>query len=147
MSNTIHLHRVIPATADKVFRAFTEADALASWIPPFGYICTVHELDERAGGKHRASFRNFTTGEAHSFGGTYLEVIPGEKLSYTSQFDDPNMRDEMRTTVTLRAVPMGTELRIEQSGIPEVIPPESCHLGWQDSLQKLAALVVPEIRQ
>lgn len=145
MPSTIHLHRVLTAKPDKVFRAFIEPDAIASWIPPFGFLCTVFELDVRVGGKQRMSFRNFTTGNGHSFGGTYLEVVPGERLVYTDKFDDPNLPGEMKVTVTFKAVLCGTELTIEQAGVPDVIPPEMCYLGWQESLRKLAKLVEPEI--
>jgi uncharacterized protein YndB with AHSA1/START domain len=141
------LHRVLATRPEKVYRAFVEADAIASWLPPFGFLCTVHELEAREGGTHRMSFRNFTTGNSHSFGGTYLELVPGEKLIYTDSFDDPGMPGEMKVTVTLRAVSVGTELSIEQEGIPDVIPPEACYLGWQESLRKLAKLVEPEINQ
>jgi uncharacterized protein YndB with AHSA1/START domain len=145
MPNTIHLHRVIAAQPDKVCRAFLEPDAVASWLPPFGFLCTVHELDAKVGGKHRMSFRNFTTGNSHSFGGTYLEVVPGQRLVYTDKFDDPNLPGEMKVTVTFKAVSCGTELTVEQAGLPDIIPPESCYLGWQESLRKLAKLVEPEI--
>jgi len=147
MPSTIRLHRVIATKPDKIYRAFTESDAIASWLPPFGYLCTVHELDATAGGRHRMSFRNFTTGQSHSFGGTYVELVPGVRLVYTDTFDDPNLPGEMRVTVTLTAASCGTEINIEQEGVPDVIPPEACYLGWQDSLQKLAMLVVPEINQ
>ena len=147
MPNTVTLHRVITTRPDKVYRAFIEPDAIASWLPPFGFLCTVHELDAQVGGKHRMSFRNFTTGHSHSFGGTYLELVPGERLVYTDSFDDPNMPGEMKVTVTLKAVSMGTEINIEQSGIPDMIPTEMCYLGWQDSLRNLAKLVEPEIAQ
>lgn len=147
MPNTIRLHRVIAAKPEKVYRAFLESDAVASWIPPYGFLCTVHEQDARVGGKHRMSFRNFTTGESHSFGGTYLELVPGERLVYTDTFDDQNLPGEMRVTVTLKAVSCGTEINIEQDGVPDVIPPEACYLGWQESLHKLARLVEPEISQ
>lgn len=145
MPNTVRLHRVLATRPEKVFRAFIEPDAIASWLPPFGFLCTVHELDPREGGKHRMSFRNFTTGNRHAFGGIYLEFVPGEKLVYTDSFDDPGMPGEMKVTVTLKAVPVGTELSIEQQGIPDVIPVEACYLGWQESLRKLAKLVEPEI--
>jgi uncharacterized protein YndB with AHSA1/START domain len=147
MPSTVRLHRVLATRPEKVYRAFVEADAIASWLPPFGFLCTVHELEAREGGTHRMSFRNFTTGNSHSFGGTYLELVPGEKLIYTDSFDDPGMPGEMKVTVTLRAVSVGTELSIEQEGIPDVIPPEACYLGWQESLRKLAKLVEPEINQ
>jgi uncharacterized protein YndB with AHSA1/START domain len=145
--NTIRLHRVIATTPEKVYRAFVEADAIASWIPPYGFLCTVHELDARVGGKHRMSFRNFTTGDSHSFGGAYLDLVPGERLVYSDVFDDPNMPGEMRVTVTLKAVSVGTEIHVEQAGVPDMIPVEACYLGWQDSLHKLAKLVEPEINQ
>jgi uncharacterized protein YndB with AHSA1/START domain len=147
MANTVHLHRVIAAKPDKVYRAFLEPDAVASWVPPFGFTCTVHELDARVGGKHRMSFRNFTTGDSHFFGGDYLELVPGERLVYTDKFDDSSLPGEMKVTVTLKAVSVGTEMSIEQQGVPDVIPLESCYLGWQESLRKLAKLVEPEIRQ
>jgi len=147
MPNTIRLHRVVAAKPQKVYRAFVEPDAIASWFPPYGYLCTVHNLDAKVGGRHRMSFRNFTTGKGHSFGGTYVELVPGERLVYTDTFEDPNLPGEMRVTVTLKAVSMGTEINIEQEGVPDVIPPDACYLGWQDSLRKLELLVVPEINQ
>jgi len=147
MPNSIRLHRVIAAKPEKVYRAFVEADAIASWLPPFGFLCTVHELDARIGGKHRMSFRNFTTGHSHSFGGEYLELVPGQRLVYTDRFDDPNLPGEMTVTVALKAVSCGTEMSIEQAGVPDMIPPEACYLGWQESLRKLAKLVEPEINQ
>jgi uncharacterized protein YndB with AHSA1/START domain len=145
MPGTVRLDRVITAKPDKVFRAFIEPDAIASWYPPYGFLCTVHELDARVGGTHRMSFRNFTTGGSHSFGGTCLELIPGERLVYTDKFDAPGPPDEMTVTVTLKAVSAGTELTIEQAGLPDMIPPDQCHLGWQQCLDKLARLVEPEI--
>lgn len=147
MPSTIHLHRVLTTDPMKVYRAFIEPDAIASWLPPYGFLCTVHELDARVGGKHRMSFRNFTTGNGHSFGGEYLELIPGERLVYTDRFDDPGMPGEMTVTVTLKAVSAGTEMTIEQAGIPDMIPPDQCHVGWQECLTKLARLVEPEINQ
>lgn len=147
MPNTVHLHRVIAAKPEKVYRAFLEPDAVASWLPPFGFTCTVHELEAKVGGKHRMSFRNFTTGNSHSFGGDYLELIRGERLVYTDKFDDSNLPGEMKVTVTLKAVSIGTEMFVEQQGVPDVIPLESCYLGWQESLRKLAKLVEPEIHQ
>lgn len=147
MPSTIRLHRVLTAKPEKVFRAFVEADAIAGWLPPNGFLCTVHELEARVGGKHRMSFRNFTSGGSHSFGGTYREVVPGARLVYTDRFDDPNLPGEMITAVTLKAVSVGTEVTIEQQGIPDAIPPEACYLGWQESLRKLAKLVEPEIDQ
>ncbi|MGX1099197.1 SRPBCC family protein [Amorphus sp. MBR-141] len=147
MPHTIRLHRVIATRPEKVYRAFIEPDAIASWIPPYGYLCTVHELTAEVGGRHRMSFRNFTTSESHSFGGTYVELEPGARIAYTDAFDDPNLSGEMRTTITFTAVSLGTELSVEQAGIPDMIPPEACYLGWQDSLDKLQRLVVPDIRQ
>lgn len=145
MPSTIRLHRVIAAKPEKVFRAFVEADAMASWLPPYGYLCTVHELDARVGGRHRMSFRNFTTGDSHSFGGEFLELVPGERLVYTDEFDDPGMPGEMKVTVTLKAVSTGTDVSIVQEGVPDMIPQEACYFGWQDSLDKLRRLVEPEI--
>jgi len=147
MTSTIVLHRVIAAKPEKLYRAFLEPDAIASWLPPYGFVCTVHELDAQVGGLHRMSFRNFTTGHSHFFGGTYLELVPAKRLVYTDRFDDPNMPGEMKVTVDLKAVSVGTEVNIEQQGVPDFIPPEACYLGWQDSLQKLAYLVQPEINQ
>lgn len=147
MPSTIRLHRVIATSPDKVYRAFLEPDAVASWLPPYGFLCTVHELDAKVGGKHRMSFRNFTTGNGHSFGGTYEELVPGKRLVYTDKFEDTNMPGEMRVTVTLKEVSCGTEINIEQSGVPDMIPPEGCYLGWQDTLHKLAKLVEPEINE
>jgi uncharacterized protein YndB with AHSA1/START domain len=141
------LHRVFATKPDKVYRAFLEADAVAKWLPPNGFTCTVHQLDATVGGTHRMSFRNFTTGNSHSFGGRYLELVPGERLRYTDAFDDANLPGEMQVTVTLRAVSVGTELDIVQEGIPDVIPAEACYLGWQESLRNLARLVEPEIDQ
>lgn len=145
MPGTVRLHRVLTAPPQKIYRAFTEADAIASWLPPFGFLCTVHELDAKVGGQHRMSFRNFTTGGSHSFGGTYLELIHAEKLVYTDRFDDPNLPGEMTVTVELRAVSVGTEVHITQAGIPDIIPLDACYLGWQESLRKLAKLVEPNI--
>ncbi len=145
MPSTIRLHRVFKTRPEKVYRAFLEPDAIASWLPPFGFLCTVHELDARVGGAHRMSFRNFTTGHSHSFGGTYRELIPGQRLVYTDRFDDPNLPGEMTVTVSLKTVAFGTEVAIEQAGVPDLIPADACYLGWQDSLRKLAALVEPEI--
>jgi uncharacterized protein YndB with AHSA1/START domain len=147
MPSTIRLHRVIAAKPDKIYRAFIEADAVASWLPPYGFTCTVHELDAEVGGTHRMSFRNFTTGNSHSFGGTYLELVPGERLVYTDSFDDPNLPGEIKVTVNLKAVSLGTEVTIEQQGVPDVIPTEACYLGWQECLRKLTKLVEPEINQ
>jgi uncharacterized protein YndB with AHSA1/START domain len=145
MPNTVRLHRVIAASPEKVYRAFIEPDALAQWLPPDGFVCTVHELDARTGGRHRASFRNFTTGGSHSFGGEYVELVPTERLTYTDRFDVEVLPGEMRTTVTLKAVSCGTEMTVVQEGVPEVIPLEGCYLGWQQSLANLARLVGPNI--
>jgi len=147
MPNTVRLHRVFTAKPQKVYRAFLEPDAVASWLPPFGFLCTVHELDPQVSGRHRMSFRNFTTGASHAFGGEYLELKPGERLVYTDRFDDPNLPGQMKVTVSLKAVSVGTEMTVEQEGIPDVIPTEACYLGWQESLRKLAKLVEPEINQ
>lgn len=147
MPSTIRLHRVIATRPEKLYRAFIEPDALASSLPPHGFLCTVHELEARVGGHHRMSFRNFTTGQSHSFGGTYLELVPGRRLVYTDSFDTPGLPGEMTVTVELNPVSVGTELSIEQQGVPDAIPAEACYLGWQDSLRKLAKLVEPEINQ
>ena len=147
MSNVIKLHRVFATKPEKLYRAFLEPDAVASWLPPFGFTCTVHELEAKVGGKHRMSFRNFTTGDSHSFGGTYLKLVPGETLVYSDVFDDPNLPGEMKVTVTLKAVSVGTEMTVVQENVPDQIPPEACYLGWQQSLRKLAKLVEPEITQ
>ncbi|MCB1536365.1 MAG: SRPBCC family protein [Rhodoblastus sp.] len=146
MPGSIHLHRVLTAPPEKIYRAFLEPDALAKWLPPNGFVCTVHQLDARVGGAHRASFRNFTTGHSHAFGGTYLELEPARRLRYTDRFDDPNLPGEMQVTVNLRAVSVGTEIEIVQEGIPDMIPTEACYLGWQESLRNLAKLVEPDIR-
>ncbi len=145
MPGTVRLHRVLATTPEKLYRAFIEADALAKWIPPNGYCCTVHEMEAREGGKYRMSFRNFTTGNAHSFGGEFVELVPGERLRYTDRFDDPNLPGTLQVTVSLKKVFCGTELDIVQEGIPEVIPVEACYLGWQESLRNLARLVEAEV--
>jgi uncharacterized protein YndB with AHSA1/START domain len=147
MPGTVRLHRVLTTKPDKVYRAFLEADAVAKWLPPNGFTCTVHQLEAKAGGTHRMSFRNFTTGASHSFGGTYLELVPGERLRYTDKFDDANLPGEMQVTVTLKPVAVGTEVNIVQEGIPDAIPEEACYLGWQESLRNLARLVEPDINQ
>jgi uncharacterized protein YndB with AHSA1/START domain len=147
MPGTVKLHRVLTTKPDKVYRAFIEADAMAKWLPPNGFTCTVHHLEAKVGGTFKMSFRNFTTGQGHSFGGEYLELVPGERLRYTDKFDDPNLPGVIQVTVVLRQVSVGTEVSIVQEGIPDVIPVEACYLGWQDSLRNLASLVEPEINQ
>ena len=147
MPNTIRLHRVLATSTEKVYRAFIEADALAKWLPPNGFACTVHHLEPSVGGTFRMSFRNFTTGESHSFGGDFRELIPGELVRYTDKFDDPNLPGEMEVTVTLKKVLVGTEVNITQAGVPDVIPREACYLGWQESLVNLAKLIEPDIKQ
>jgi len=144
-NNSVSLHRVLKASPEKVYRAFTEVNALASWLPPYGFLCTVHEMNVKVGGSFRMSFHNFSTGNGHSFGGKYLELKPGEFLKWTDKFDDPNMPGEMTNTVWLRKVIGGTELKVLQEGIPAMIPTEMCYLGWQESLDKLMRLVEPEI--
>jgi uncharacterized protein YndB with AHSA1/START domain len=147
MPSTVRLHRVLTTSPEKVYRAFLEADALAKWLPPNGFTCTVHHFEPKVGGTFKMSFRNFTTGSSHAFGGEYLELVPGERLRYTDRFDDPNLPGEIQVTVILKKVSVGTELHITQAGIPDVIPPEPCYLGWQESLRNLAKLVEPEIKQ
>lgn len=145
-THTIRLHRVFRASPEKLYRAFLEADALAKWISPFGFTAKVHHLEARVGGGFRMSFTNFTTGATHSFGGTYLELVPHERLRYTDKFDDPNLPGEIVVAIALKPVLCGTEVQIEQSGVPAVIPAEMCYLGWQESLVQLAQLVEPEIK-
>jgi len=142
---TVRLHRVLRAKPEKVYRAFIEADAMAKWLPPYGFTCTVHHMEARVGGTFRMSFHNFTSGMDHSFGGQYLELVPGERIRYTDKFEDPGLPGVMEVTVSLKTVLCGAELSISQSGIPEVIPLEMCYLGWQESLAQLATLVEPEI--
>jgi len=144
-TGTIRLHRVLRANPDRVYRAFLDADAMAKWLPPYGFTCKVHHMDPRVGGTYKMSFTNFTTGNGHSFGGEYRELVPNEKIRYTDRFDDPNMPGGMQTTATLRQVSCGTELEVVQEGLPEAIPTEMCYLGWQESLAQLATLVEPEI--
>ncbi len=144
-NNNVSLHRVIKTSPEKLYKAFTDATAMASWLPPYGFLCTVHELKAEVGGSYRMSFHNFSTGSSHSFGGKYIELKPNEFLKYTDKFDDPNLPGEMITTVSLRKVIGGTELKVLQEGIPSVIPVEMCYLGWQESLDKLTKLVEPEI--
>lgn len=147
MPGTVRLHRVLTTSPEKVYRAFLEADALAKWLPPNGFTCTVHHFEAKVGGTFKMSFRNFTTGDSHSFGGQYVELVPNEQLRYTDRFDDPNLAGEIEVTVTLKKVSVGTEVNITQAGIPDVIPVEACYLGWQESLRNLAKLVEPEIKQ
>ncbi len=144
-NNSVSLHRVIKASPEKVFKAFSDPVAHATWLPPYGFVCTVQEMDFRLNGKFHMTFINFSTGNGHSFGGTYLEIQPNERIKYSDKFDDPNLPGEMTTTVTLRQVSCGTELSVLQEGIPDVIPTEMCYLGWQESLEKLMKLVEPEI--
>ena len=144
-TGTVRLHRVLRAPPGRVYRAFLVAEALAKWLPPHGFTCTVHHIDARVGGTFRMSFTNFTTGNGHSFGGEYLELVADERIRYTDKFDDPNLPGEMQVTVILAKVLCGTEVNITQEGIPDVIPVEMCYLGWQESLEQLAALVEPEI--
>lgn len=144
-TNTVKFHRVLRAKAERVYRAFTDADAMAKWLPPNGFTGKVHHLDAKVGGSYKMSFTNFTTGKSHSFGGTYLELKPHERIRYTNKFDDSNLPGEMQTTITLREVFCGTELNITQEGIPAMIPAEACYLGWQESLALLAKLVEAEI--
>lgn len=144
-SNSVKLHRVLKATPEKVYRAFTDSNATTFWLPPYGFLCEVHEMDVRVDGRFKMSFINFSTGNKHSFGGKYKEIKPNEFLKYTDTFDDPNLPGEMTTTVSLKKVMCGTEIHIVQEGIPSVIPAEMCYLGWQESLEKLAKLVEPVI--
>ena len=145
-TNTIRLHRVLRAAPEKVYKAFLNADAMAKWLPPNGFTGKVHHLDPKVGGTHRMSFTNFTTGRSHSFGGTYLELVPNERIRYTDKFDDPNLPGEMQVTITIQKVSVGAELSVVQEGVPEIIPPDACYLGWQESLILLAKLVEAEIR-
>lgn len=144
-NNSVSLHRVVTASPEKVFRAFTNATAMAAWLPPYGFLCEVHEMDVKIGGQFKMSFINFSTGNGHSFGGKYLDIKPNEFLKYTDVFDDPNLPGEMTTSVWLNKVSCGTEIKILQENIPAVIPTEMCYLGWQESLEKLKKLVEPEI--
>lgn len=145
-TGTVRLHRVIRTKPEKVYRAFLDADAMAKWIPPYGFTCKIQHMDARVGGTFKMSFENFSTGHGHSFGGEYLELVPNERIRYTDKFDDPNLPGEIQVTVTLKAVSCGTELHIVQEGLPEVIPVEMCYLGWQESLAQLAHLVEPDIQ-
>ena len=144
-NNSVTLHRVIKAAPEKVYRAFTEANAMEFWLPPYGFLGKVHQMEARTGGSYKMSFTNFSTGSSHSFGGEFLEIKPNEFIKYTDRFDDPNMPGEMTTSIWLKKVLVGTDIKIIQEGIPQVIPVEMCYLGWQESLEKLAKLVEPEI--
>jgi len=144
-TGTVKLHRVLRTKPERVYRAFLDADAMAKWLPPYGFTAKVHHMEPKVGGTFKMSFTNFTTGHGHSFGGEYLELVPNERIRYTDRFDDPNLPGEMQVTVTLKAVTCGTEVNIVQEGIPEVIPLEMCYLGWQESLMQLARLAEPEI--
>jgi len=144
-NNTIRLHRVLRATPEKIYKAFLNPDAMTKWLPPNGFTAKVHKMDTKVGGTYKMSFTNFTTGKGHSFGGTYVELTPHERIRYTDKFDDPNLPGEMQTTITLTKVSCGTDLNIVQEGVPAVIPAEACYLGWQESLALLAKLVEPEI--
>jgi uncharacterized protein YndB with AHSA1/START domain len=145
--NTVRFHRVLKAPPERVYRAFLDADAMVKWLPPHGFTGKVHHLDAKVGGTYKMSFTNFTTGDSHSFGGKFLELVPNERIKHTDGFDDPNLPGEMQTTISLKKVMVGTEVGIVQEGIPSAIPTEMCYLGWQESLQLLAQLVEPEIRQ
>lgn len=145
MSNTVRLHRVLRAPPERIYRAFLDAAALCKWLPPNGFTCTVHELDAKVGGRYRMSFTNFSSGGGHDFGGTYLELVPNERIRHDDRFDDPNLPGTMITTISLRAVFCGTELSVVQEGIPDAIPAEMCYLGWQESLVLLSKLVEAEI--
>lgn len=144
-TGTIHLHRVLRAPPERIYRAFLDADAIAKWLPPYGFTCKVQQMDARVGGTYQMSFTSFSSGSAHAFGGVYRELVPSEKIRYTDRFDDPNLPGEMQTTVSLKQVSCGTEISIVQEGIPPSIPTEMCYLGWQESLAQLAQLVEPAI--
>ena len=146
-ANTVKLHRVLKSTPDRVYRAFLDPDAMAKWLPPHGFTGKVHSIEPRVGGSYKMSFKNFTTGESHSFGGKYLELVPNERIRHTDRFDDANLPGEMVTTITIKQVSVGVELNVVQEGIPEAIPAEACYLGWQESLTLLTQLVEPEIKQ
>ncbi len=145
-SRSVHLHRVLKTQPEKIYRAFLEGNALAKWLPPYGFTCTVHHLDAKVGGTFRMSFHNFTSGNSHSFGGEYLELIANERIRYTDKFEDASLPGTLEVTVSLQAVLCGTELKVTQTGIPEAIPLEMCYLGWQESLEQLAKLVEPDIQ-
>ena len=146
-TNTVKLHRVLKSTPDRVYRAFLDPDAMSKWLPPNGFTGKVHSIEPRVGGTYKMSFKNFTSGESHSFGGKYLELVPNERIRHTDRFDDANLPGEMVTTITIKQVSVGVELNVLQEGIPEAIPAEACYLGWQDSLTLLTQLVEPEIKQ
>ena len=145
MTGTVRLHRILRAKPEKIYRAFLTADAMAKWLPPFGFTCKVHQMDARVDGTFKMSFTNFSTGNSHSFGGTYIELLPFERIRYVDKFDDPNLKGEMQVTVVLTQVSCGTDISIIQEGIPSAIPEEMCYLGWQESLEQLARLVEPNI--
>ncbi|WP_116367850.1 SRPBCC family protein [Parahaliea mediterranea] len=145
MPHTIDLHRVLQSTPERVYRAFIDPDAMCKWLPPNGFTGKMHHMDAREGGSYRMSFTNFSTGSSHTFGGTFIELVPGERIRYTDQFEDPSLPGELTVTVSIRAVSCGTELRVTQEGVPDEIPQEACYLGWQESLALLARLVEPEI--
>ena len=145
-TNTVRLHRVLKTTPEKLYRAFLEPEALVKWLPPYGFTCKVHHMEVKVGGSYKMSFTNFTTGQSHFFGGKYIELVPGKRLRYTDQFDDPNLPGEITVTIEFKEVSCGTELNIEQAGLPAAIPVEMCYLGWQESLMQLANLVEPEIK-
>jgi uncharacterized protein YndB with AHSA1/START domain len=144
-TGTVRLHRVFKTEPEKVYKAFLQPDAMSKWLPPFGFTCKVHQMDAKVGGKYKMSFHNFSTGNAHSFGGEYKQLIPNELIRYSDKFDDPNLPGEIQVTVSLKRVSAGTEVSIVQEGIPEAIPPDQCYLGWQESLVQLAQLVEPDI--
>jgi uncharacterized protein YndB with AHSA1/START domain len=144
-TGTVRLHRVLRTKPEKVYRAFLDGAAMAKWLPPYGFVCKVHHMEAKVGGTFKMSFENFSTGLSHAFGGQYQKLVPGELVQYTDKFDDPNLPGEMQVTVTLKAVSCGTEINVEQAGIPEAIPVEMCYLGWQESLAQLANLVEPAI--
>ena len=144
-TGTIRLHRVLRSDAERLYRAFLDPEAMAKWLPPYGFTCKVHHMDAKVGGTYKMSFTNFGTGQGHSFGGEYLELVPGERIRYTDRFDDPNLSGQMQTTVTFEKVSCGTAVSVVQEGLPEAIPVEMCYLGWQESLAQLANLVEPEI--
>lgn len=145
MTGTVRLHRVLTAPPERVYRAFLDAAAIAKWLPPNGFTCTVHELDARAGGRYRMSFTNFSSGNSHAFGGEYIELVPGQRIRYNDRFDNPDLPGEMTTTIEFAAVSVGTDLTVVQEGIPDAIPVEMCYLGWQESLMLLAKVVEPTI--